>query len=135
MTHTFRQLVGRAPISAAEFARRHAAAFTPGDGSGAALTFSTVQCSFTKTGKRVDVWLRLTYPATASGAPAIIAGLPFINGGQIAGLYQTFGIPTQFHLPPSVSQVYLLNPTNQANHTNATLSGAQLIFQGSYLTL
>ncbi len=30
MTDSFRQLVGRAPISAAEFARRHAAVFTPG---------------------------------------------------------------------------------------------------------
>ena len=30
MTDSFQQLVGRAPISAAEFARRHAAAFTPG---------------------------------------------------------------------------------------------------------
>jgi hypothetical protein len=30
MTHTFQQLVGRAPMSAAEFARRHAAAFAPG---------------------------------------------------------------------------------------------------------
>ena len=29
MTDTFQQLVGRAPISAAEFARRYAAAFTP----------------------------------------------------------------------------------------------------------
>jgi hypothetical protein len=29
MNDSFRQLVGRAPISAAEFARRHAAAFTP----------------------------------------------------------------------------------------------------------
>jgi uncharacterized protein YbjT (DUF2867 family) len=29
MTDTFQQLVGRAPISATEFARRHAAAFTP----------------------------------------------------------------------------------------------------------
>jgi uncharacterized protein YbjT (DUF2867 family) len=29
MTDTFQQLVGRAPISAAEFARRHTAAFTP----------------------------------------------------------------------------------------------------------
>jgi len=29
MTNTFQQLVGRAPISAAEFARRHAAAFMP----------------------------------------------------------------------------------------------------------
>ena len=29
MTDTFQQLVGRAPISAAEFARRHASAFTP----------------------------------------------------------------------------------------------------------
>jgi uncharacterized protein YbjT (DUF2867 family) len=30
ITDSFEQLVGRAPISAAEFARRHAAAFTPG---------------------------------------------------------------------------------------------------------
>jgi hypothetical protein len=29
MTDSFKQLVGRAPISAAEFARRHSAAFTP----------------------------------------------------------------------------------------------------------
>ena len=30
MTDAFQRLVGRAPISAAEFARRHAAVFTPG---------------------------------------------------------------------------------------------------------
>ena len=30
MTDSFQQLVGRPPMSAAEFARRHAAAFTPG---------------------------------------------------------------------------------------------------------
>jgi uncharacterized protein YbjT (DUF2867 family) len=36
MTDSFQQLVGRAPISAAEFARRHAAAFTPAVQSGAA---------------------------------------------------------------------------------------------------
>ena len=29
MTDTFQQLVGRAPISAAEFARRHAVTFAP----------------------------------------------------------------------------------------------------------
>jgi Zn-dependent M28 family amino/carboxypeptidase len=29
MTDSFQQLVGRAPVSAAEFARRHAATFTP----------------------------------------------------------------------------------------------------------
>jgi len=33
MNDSFQQLVGRAPISAAEFARRHAAAFTPQGGS------------------------------------------------------------------------------------------------------
>ena len=35
MTDSFQRLVGRAPISAAEFARRHAAAFTPAVQSGA----------------------------------------------------------------------------------------------------
>jgi uncharacterized protein YbjT (DUF2867 family) len=34
MTDSFKQLVGRAPISGAEFARRHAAAFRPGGSSG-----------------------------------------------------------------------------------------------------
>ena len=38
MTDCFQQLVGRAPISAAEFARRHAAAFAPAVQSGAAHT-------------------------------------------------------------------------------------------------
>ena len=33
MTDAFQQLVGRPPISAFEFARRHAAAFTPGGSS------------------------------------------------------------------------------------------------------
>jgi hypothetical protein len=33
MNNSFQQLVGRAPISAADFVRRHAAAFTPQGGS------------------------------------------------------------------------------------------------------
>jgi hypothetical protein len=36
MTDAFQQLVGRAPIAAAEFARRHAGAFTPASPSAAA---------------------------------------------------------------------------------------------------
>lgn len=38
MTDSFQQLVGRAPISAAEFARRHAAAFTPQSESSSVAT-------------------------------------------------------------------------------------------------
>ena len=40
MTDSFQQLVGRAPISAAEFARRHAAAFTPAVQSGVLKAYS-----------------------------------------------------------------------------------------------
>lgn len=51
--------------------------WTPTDNSGASLTFSNVNGTYTKIGNRVIASAFLTYPATASGANASITGLPF----------------------------------------------------------
>lgn len=54
-------------------------AWTPTDGSGAGLAISVTagDCFYTKTGDLVTCFFVATYPATASGAAAALAGLPF----------------------------------------------------------
>jgi hypothetical protein len=51
-------------------------AWTPSDGSGASLTFTNVSASYTRIGNLVFAYATLTYPTTASGAAAKIAGFP-----------------------------------------------------------
>ena len=52
------------------------AAWTPTDNSGAALAFTGVSANYTQLGNMVFAYFVLTYPVTASGANASIAGLP-----------------------------------------------------------
>jgi hypothetical protein len=55
-------------------------AWTPTDGSGAGLTFlSGTSGRYTKIGRCVFVDCEVAYPSTASGASALIAGLPFTS--------------------------------------------------------
>jgi hypothetical protein len=63
--------------------------WTPTDGSGAGLSFAAVVCRYTMIGDTVTVWLRLNYPATASGAEATINGLPFASVGESIGVLHT----------------------------------------------
>lgn len=51
-------------------------AWTPTDASGAALTFTGVSAHWTQMGNMVFAYAQLTYPSTASGANALIGGLP-----------------------------------------------------------
>ena len=55
-----------------------AGTWTPTDGSGASLTFTTVLGRYIKIGKQVTVHFRVTYPSTVSGATAILGGLPYL---------------------------------------------------------
>lgn len=72
--------------------------WTPTDASGAGLSFSSVSGTYIKIGKLVKATLRLTFPATASGAVVTIGGLPFTSatysGGAAvgAGSIWAFGI-------------------------------------------
>jgi hypothetical protein len=58
--------------------------WTPADGSGANLTFTSVTARYEKIGRQVRASFSLTYPATADGSSAIISGLPFANANQLS---------------------------------------------------
>jgi hypothetical protein len=64
--------------------------WTPTDGSGAGLSFTSVYGSYTKIGRTVVATFRLTYPSTSSTAAGAISGLPFVTGGQ-SGVGATAG--------------------------------------------
>ena len=53
-------------------------AWTPIDGSGAGLTFSIQDATYTRIGRQVTAIAYFIFPATASAASAIIGGLPFV---------------------------------------------------------
>jgi len=55
-----------------------AGTWTPTDGSGAGLTFTTVFGRYIKIGKQVTVHFRVSYPSTVSGATALFGGLPYV---------------------------------------------------------
>ena len=68
--------------------------WTPIDSSGAGLSLSVTSAIYTKIGRQVTCWANLSYPATASGASAVIGGLPFASnatfgGGAIQGYFAT----------------------------------------------
>lgn len=49
------------------------------DGSGAALSITNNGSQYVKTGQLVTISLDVTYPATANGSNAVLAGLPYAN--------------------------------------------------------
>jgi len=51
--------------------------WTPTDGSGAGLTFTSIQAFYTKAGRIVTLNASFTFPSTASAAGVSIGGIPF----------------------------------------------------------
>lgn len=56
--------------------------WTPSDGSGASLVFTAASGAYTRIGRMVYAYCNLSYPSTANGNNATIAGLPFTNANQ-----------------------------------------------------
>jgi hypothetical protein len=61
-------------------------AWTPVDGSGATLAFTSVDAEYTIIGNLVVASFALTYPSTADGSAAIIGGLPTNAANRGAGV-------------------------------------------------
>lgn len=112
--------------------------WTPVDGSGAGLTFTSVAAKYTQTGNWVCAYARLTYPSTADGTGATIAGLPVPVPGQNyafipAPFRSTVTLTSPIVLPiPVTSTFELLNGSTNAQLTNAQLSTAQISFAACY---
>lgn len=59
--------------------------WTPADGSGAGLTFSTATGTYTRIGRSVTLQFLVAYPITISVVSAKISGMPFTALNQSAG--------------------------------------------------
>jgi hypothetical protein len=108
--------------------------WTPTDGSGAGLTFTSVSASYVKIGLLVFVQFDLTFPVTASGANVVIGGLPYTSGSVYgsmvtgysnANLAITWGVPNAGTLIAAFTQ-----PGGQ--FTNAQFSTFRFIVAGCY---
>jgi hypothetical protein len=97
--------------------------WTPIDASGASLTFTSVEGSYTKVGRLVTCFFALTFPTTASGSSARIGGLPFTVPAGTSGLNDAILTVNTSSL---VIQPYATN--------NATNFGLLLTYTGSGAT-
>ena len=95
--------------------------WTPTDGSGASLTFSTATGYYTQIGNVVFAWCEVVYPSTASGAGAGITGLPFTCANSSA---KTGGV-VSYSTAATLSSIYV-NP-NSTVIIPWTAAGAQLL--------
>lgn len=107
--------------------------WTPADGSGAALSFTSVTGQYIKIGKMVSATAVLTYPANADGTQAKITGLPFTadtTANMYGGMFHYNGAATA-----SIGWIVLANTITAIAHTtaaaavtNANLTTAQIAF-------
>jgi hypothetical protein len=105
--------------------------WTPVDASGAGLIL-TATGVYVATSSAIMVWASVQFPATSSGANAVLSGLPFSVGQINAGGFTTYGLATTVHMPEFTTQIYLLNASG-ASRTNLEMSGALWIFAGQYV--
>jgi hypothetical protein len=119
------------PVDAAFGTTRQA--WVPVDTSGANLPLSNGGCYFAKVGCVVFFWGYVAYPANADANQAKIGNLPFA-ASTTAGGFAVYGVPTMYHISNGSAALLLFNGTTGAPVTNQGVSGATLIFQGSYPT-
>jgi hypothetical protein len=97
--------------------------WTPIDDSGAGLSFTSVEGTYTKVGRLVTCFFSLTFPSTASASSARIGGLPFTVPAGTSGLNDAILTVNTSSL---VIQPYATN--------NATNFGLLLTYTGSGAT-
>jgi hypothetical protein len=100
--------------------------WTPTDASGASLVFTAVSASYTQIGNMVFAYASFQYPSTASGANALIGGLPVTVANQNYArqcAMTNAGIASAVNLLPGKNPPQIPPVTQaSANITNATLS-------------
>jgi hypothetical protein len=95
--------------------------WTPNDQSGAGLSLSAGNARYTKVGNIVVACAEILYPSTASGASAVIGGLPFTSASASTwGGFQRYTNSslslTYAIAPPSTrAEVYSINGTGVSN--------------------
>jgi len=106
--------------------------WSPVDGSGAGLSFSSVSGYYTKVGRIVTATFALVFPSTADGSAARIGGIPFASAafgnGQNSGSFtvNNSGQSIQPSIVSGDTKIAAIIYTTGISATNANLSGATL---------
>jgi hypothetical protein len=107
--------------------------WTPTDGSGASLSFTSVTATYTKVGRLVTITCQLTYPVTSSTSDARISGLPFtasVDSGFAIGYDHKAAIRNAYVNSTSIDPY----ATGFTRNTNVSLSQElSLTLSGSYI--
>lgn len=109
--------------------------WTPTDQSGAALSLTVGNAIHIKVGDLVFVQGYVTYPVTASGAAAVLGGLPFTVSGQGYCSWQAnsdAAIADLIARPRQSATLIDIFTTGSVAVTNAQLSGKFVIFSGCF---
>jgi hypothetical protein len=108
--------------------------WTPSDNSGAGLSFTVANATYTKVGRLVTVHADITYPSTADVSSNSIGGLPFaLRADDYAG---SIGLSEESTVSSvlgdaSASTLSIRNSSG-TQITNDTLSGDRLVFNITY---
>jgi len=113
--------------------------WTPTDDSGAGLSFTVYNASYTKVGRLVEIEAAIYFPATASVVGVKIAGLPFVSapgddntGGLSISATNVGG--NYYALISRNSSYFTINTNLDVSVTNVTYSSKVLKFFGFYHT-
>jgi hypothetical protein len=109
--------------------------WTPTDGSGASLSFTSVTANYTKIGNQVTAWCRLTYPTTASTAGAQLNGLPFVVSSTLSaagGGMMAYKTTTSVFSIRATGSGILFQDSTGGQPTNVALSTGTFIFATTY---
>ena len=109
--------------------------WTPSDGSGAGLSFTVTEAKYTKIGRMVHASCVLAFPVTASGAAAVIAGLPFASTSYaIAPMMDTAGGANVVcgYVVPTGTTIALKILQSTANVINSGMSGQSIYMNLTY---
>jgi Pectate lyase superfamily protein len=118
--------------------------WTPIDSSGAGLTFGTAVGRYTKIGRVVNWQMFVSYPVTASGASAVIGGLPIAVSagvstvGRSGAVLNATNAAIDVGILQGITSATALDFYNRINAgtpiTNVNLSGKYIYASGQYMT-
>lgn len=107
--------------------------WTPVDGSGAGLTFSSATGTYTKIGNTVRVTASFAYPSNTDSSNTLVSGLPFTAGGNapLSFFNSTATSGDMAIIVNGTAGVYFYT-TSATRKTNIQYSGAIIYLSGVY---
>lgn len=107
--------------------------WTPADGSGAGLTFSSVVGTYTKIGNTVRVTATFVYPSNADPSDTLISGLPFTASGNAPLAFKnTSATVGDSALIVNTTAAVYFYAGSLTRKTNANYSGTIIYISGVY---